>query len=53
MASRQAVGESLRTSNTSGLAYPGNAMRADAFVSNGFSAVLLPSFCPRAQTVTA
>ena len=44
MASRQAVGESLRMSDTSGSAYPGTKMRADAFVSNGFSAVLLPSF---------
>ena len=44
MASRQTVGESLRMSNTSGSAFPGTTMRADAFVSNGFSAVLLPSF---------
>ena len=45
MASRQAVGESPRMSNTSGSAYPGTTMRADAFfVSTGFSAMLLPSF---------
>ena len=37
MASRQAVGESLRMSNTSGSAYPGTTIRADAFVSKGFS----------------
>ena len=40
IASRQAVGESLRMSNTSGSAYPGTTIRADAFVSKGFSAVL-------------
>ena len=44
LASPQAVGESLRMSNTSGSAYPGTTIRADAFVSKGFSAVLLPSF---------
>ena len=43
LASRQAVGASLRMSNTSGSACPGTTMRADAFVSHGFSAVLLPS----------
>ena len=54
MVSRQAVGESLRMSNTSGSAYPGTTMRADASVSKGFSAVLWPSFfCQRAQTVNA
>ena len=30
MASQQAIGESLRMSNTSGSACPGNTMRADA-----------------------
>ena len=34
MASRHAVGESLRMSNASGSACPGTTMRADAFVSN-------------------
>ena len=40
MASRQAVGESLRMSKSSGSAGPGTTIRADAFVSKGFSAVL-------------
>ena len=44
MVSRQAVGESLRMSNTFGSAYPGTTIRADASVSKGFSAVLLLSF---------
>ena len=44
MASQQPVGQSLRMSNTSESAYPGTTMRTDNFVSEKFSAVLLPSF---------
>ena len=44
MASRQAVGKSLRISKTSGSANAGATIRADAFVPKGFSAVLFPSF---------
>ena len=39
MASRQAVGESLLVSNTSGSTYPGTTIRAEVFVSKGISAV--------------
>ena len=54
MASRQAVGESLRMSNTLKSAYPGTTIRADCLrVQKILSKCFCLRFCPRQQTVTA